>query len=83
MLAPQEQAPAAFDVEVLLTKGGEILNREIRSLMQESSGGKLSAASARDLVSYLKLLSELRDTQAKELGNLTDEELAALTQQKR
>lgn len=68
-----------FDVEELLSKGGEILRREISNLMVESTSKKLSPASARDLVAYVKLLSELKEVEKAELSNLTDEELQALT----
>lgn len=71
-------APEPFDVERLLSSGAEILRREIVNLMRESSSGKLEPNSARDLVNYIKLLSELKEKQAKELENLSDEELAAL-----
>lgn len=64
-----------FDVESLLTKGGEILKREIRNLLRESANGKLGAGSARDLVAYLRLLSELKIEESKEAVNLSDEEL--------
>lgn len=67
-----------FDVEALLDKGGEILRREIQNLMIESSGKKLSSASSRDLVAYLRLLSELQQDQKAKLENLTDEELVSL-----
>lgn len=66
---------AAFDVENLLDKGGEILRREISNLLSESSRGKLNAASARDLVAYVKLLSELKQQQALAAENMTDEEI--------
>lgn len=62
----------------MLAKGAEILRREISNLMIESSGKKLSSASAKDLVNYLKLLSEIKLEQEKFLGSLTDEELEKL-----
>jgi len=85
IIAPQAavEAPAAnetFDVEALLAKGGEILRREVVNLLRESSAGKLTPTSARDLVQYVKLLSELKAEQKAEISNLTDEELAALNQ---
>jgi hypothetical protein len=69
---------AGFDIVELLDKGGEILRREISNLMIESSGKKLSPNSAKDLVSYLKLLHELKEEQQKTLSELTDEELETL-----
>lgn len=67
-----------FDVEKLLGQTEEILRREIRNLMQESTSKKLSAASSRDLVSYIELLHELKSRKEKELAEMSDEELAEL-----
>lgn len=67
-----------FDVVDLLDKGAEILKREITNLMIESSGKKLSPNSAKDLVSYLKLLHDLKLEQTKALSELSDEELKKL-----
>ena len=64
-----------FDIEALLTKGGEVLKREFRNIMRESANGKLSAGSARDLVAYLRLLSELKIDEAAAANELSDEEL--------
>ncbi len=71
-----------LDVDHLLERGGEILRREIANLMAESSSRKLSPTSARDLVAYVKLLSELRVEQKKELANMSTEELERLTNEK-
>lgn len=65
----------SFDLEELLDKGGEILRREIANLLMESSRGKLNAASARDLVAYVKLLYELKSEMKDELENLPDDKL--------
>lgn len=73
--APADETPAAFDVLSLLDKAGTILTREVRNLMAESSAGKLSPTSARDLVAYLKLLSELKSQQAEELAAMSDDQL--------
>lgn len=73
---------SAFDVEALMDKGGEILRREIQNLMIESTGKKLSSASSRDLVAYLRLLSELQKDQKETLTKLTDEELINLNETK-
>ena len=67
-----------FDVERLLANSGEILRREIKHLMRESAANKLSAASSRDLATYIKLLHELKREAEKQLENLTDEELKKL-----
>lgn len=78
---PEPGMVQKFDIEELLAKGGEILRREITNLLIESSTKKLSPASARDAVSYVKLLSELKAAQDKELNNLTEEELLELTKE--
>lgn len=79
--APKDETPVVvgtFDITELLDKGGEILRREISNLLMESTGRKLSPTSARDLVAYVKLLSELKIEQEKALASMTDEELEAL-----
>ncbi len=76
--AAKEGQLEPLDVELLLTKTGELLKREISNLMSESSRGKLSPASARDLTAYIRLLSELKEQQKEEINNMTDEELEAL-----
>lgn len=73
-----EEVSAEFDVESLLSKGGEILKREIRNLLRESANGKLSAGSARDLVAYLRLLSELKIEEHEVANKLSTDELEAL-----
>lgn len=73
------QSPAAFDVQALLDKANIILSREIQNMLIASSGGKLDSAASKDLVQYVKLLSELKAEQAKALSNLTPEELEALS----
>lgn len=72
--------PGSFDIEELLAKGGEILRREILNLLMESSRGKLSAASSRDLVAYVKLLSELKADALEQLDDLSDDELRKLVE---
>lgn len=71
-----DYSSSELDVELLLQQGGEILRREIRNLMMESTGKKLSPTSARDLVSYIRLLDDLREKQKEVASNMTDEELA-------
>ncbi len=51
------------DITKLLDKGLEILRKEVNNLFMESSQGKLSAVSARDLVGYVKLLHDLEERQ--------------------
>lgn len=72
--------PINGESDDLLESCGEIMKREIRALLFESSRGKLSKASATDLVSYYKLLSELRTEKIKELGVMSDEELRKFTE---
>lgn len=65
-----------FDVEKLLEQGGEVLRRELEILLRESEKKiKLSPAASRDLVAYIKLLSEIRKSQVETLNDMTDEEL--------
>lgn len=68
-----------FTLESQLEKATEILRREITNLMIESSSKKLSPASAKDLVAYIKLLSELKAEQSETLEGLSDEQLKAIT----
>lgn len=78
-LPTQPSVPeGSFDVVELLEKGGELLRREILNLMSESSRGKLSPNSAKDLVAYIKLLNELKAEQQEELEGLDDEALRKL-----
>lgn len=82
---PEERTDAdfgAFDVAKELEMCEEILRREIRNLMSESSRSKLSEKSARDLTSYIKLLSEMRDEQGDKMKDLSVEELETLVKKK-
>ena len=74
------EADITFDIEKLLDRGGLILARDLSNIMAEGSRGKLSATSARDLVSYIRLLSEIKESIEAELDSLTDEELRARVQ---
>lgn len=77
-LAPAEEPVAAtFDVTALLDKGGLILSREIKNLLMASASGKLLPAHSRDLVAYIRLLSELKEKQEQDASAMTDEELQA------
>lgn len=81
-LSPQspQEAGSVTDLDVLdlLAKSKEILRREISNLMIESSSKKLSPNSSRDLVSYLRLLNELKADDEAKLSEMTDEELLEL-----
>lgn len=76
VFAPPVNNP--LDIAKLLDHAGEILKREITNLMMESSGKKLSPASARDLVGYINLLHDLEERAKKKLADMSDEELKAL-----
>lgn len=71
-----------LDVDALLNKSAQILKREVQNLLYESSRGKLSAASARDLVAYIKMLSELKLATIEELSQLSNEELEKKSNEK-
>lgn len=75
---PEPGTVQDLDIEDLLAKGGEVLRREITNLLIESSSKKLSAGSARDLVAYVRLLSDLKTEKQKELADLSDDELKAI-----
>ncbi len=69
-----------FDVDALLAKGGEVLKREFRNIMRESANGKLSSGSARDLVNYLRLLSELKIEESQVANSLSEDELKKIAE---
>lgn len=73
---PEE--PSSFDVDELLDKAAMILAREVRNLAIASGRGKLDTAEARDLVAYIKLLSDIKESQTEFLAKLTDEQLLKL-----
>jgi hypothetical protein len=56
----------------------DLLRQDIGMMFAESSKGKLSAASSRDLVAYLKALKDLKDRQDQELAGLPDDKLEEL-----
>lgn len=75
-IAPE---PASeFDVVAELDKAQLILQRELKNLLMASAQGKLLPAHSRDLVAYLRLLSDLKKEQLDELANATDEQLLEL-----
>lgn len=74
-ILPPEPAPSDIDIADLLSKTLEILRREVKHLLMESSAEKLHPNSARDLVNYVKLLSELHSEEKDLLDTLTDDEL--------
>lgn len=72
---------SSFDIESLLEQSLNILSREIRNLARMSASGKLEGSDAKDLVSYVKLLSELKQEQQEKAASMTDEELANAAKQ--
>ena len=70
------------DIATMLTKSIEILRREIRHLMYESSQTKLNKGSATDLVNYIKLLSDLHEKEQELVSKLTDEELKEILEKR-
>ncbi len=79
-LANVESIDVPFDVDELLSKCGIILQREIRNLLiKTSSGQKLEAADSRDLIAYVKLLTETKASLEDAVKNMSDEELQRAT----
>jgi hypothetical protein len=70
-------------LELLLEKAVEAMRRDINQIFTASSGRKLNATEARDLVAYLKLLHDIADRQddkGKELASTSEEELKELAE---
>lgn len=67
-----------ISLDELLGKSLLILYREIRSLTEESTKGKLCKDSAQSLRDYIKLMNELKDKEKELLENLTNEQLKEL-----
>lgn len=72
------EAVGIFDVEAELDRCAIVLQREIKNLMSLSSRGKLEPGDARDLVSYIKLLHELKLDDKAKAAAMTDDELLAV-----
>lgn len=72
------------DLQNLLEKSKEALRRDLNHIFSEVSAKKLSPSSARDLVAYVKLLSEemkLLAKEAKDLAKSPTQDLEALARQ--
>lgn len=69
---------ATTELDELTAKTQEILRREITNLMIESTAKKLSPTSSAALVSYIKLLGELKDKETEALKAMGDEHLKKL-----
>lgn len=67
-----------FTLDSLLVKATRVLRSDLQAITLEAGKGKLGPASARDLVAYVRLLSELKAGQEEDLSKLTDEQLKAL-----
>lgn len=70
-----------MDPKELLEKAREAMRRDINHIFVEVAGKKLAPASARDLVAYVKLLSEVVEEESedtKDLEKLPDSELKEL-----
>lgn len=66
------------DLVKLQDQAMEALRRDVKAILMESAAKKLSPASARDLVSYIKLLAEEVERQEKidaGASKMTNEEL--------
>lgn len=69
------------DLNQLLDKATEAVRRDLRHIFEEVSKGKLSAPSSRDLVAYIKLLTDVLDYDKESedsLKKLSEEELKTL-----
>lgn len=72
------EVSANFDVLKELERCEEILQRDIKNIYVESSRGKLSEKSSRDLVAYMKLLREGADEQKEKIKDVKTEDLEKL-----
>lgn len=75
---PVEISTTDIDVTYLLGQTLEILRREIKNLMMQSMEGKLPYNSGRDLVNYVKLLSDIQSKEKDLLDGLSEEEMEKL-----
>lgn len=71
-----------FNLDHFIKKCFDILKKEIRYLQDKSSDGKLSTNNTRDLVTYIKLLSELEKSQQEFLGKMSSEQLLKILESK-
>lgn len=71
------------DIASLLDSTLEILRREVRHLLMDSAGGKLSKDSSTALVNYVKLLKELHENEKDIVESMTEEELKELQSEKK
>lgn len=64
-----------MDLRELLNKASEAVRRDLNHIFLEASQGKLSPASARDLVAYTKLLSDVLEESEEGVIDASEEEL--------
>jgi hypothetical protein len=72
------------DLNKLLKKASDAVKRDLNHIFTEVSTRKLSATSSRDLVAYVKLLSDIskaQKEQKEELAAASDEELKKLAKE--
>jgi hypothetical protein len=72
------------DLNKLLKKASDAVKRDLNHIFTEVSTRKLSATSSRDLVAYVKLLSDIskaQKEQKEELAAASDDELKKLAKE--
>jgi len=72
------------DLSKLLKKASDAVKKDINHIYLEVSNRKLSDKSARDLVAYVKLLSDLSKAQKEkkeELASVSEDELKKLAEE--
>lgn len=74
-----------IDLEKLLEKASEAMRRDINHIFGEVGNGKLNDKSARDLVNYIKVLSDISwekkkddEKSKKNIEKMSDEDLAKM-----
>ena len=71
------------EIEVLLQKALLFVQRDLVEIGQKGAGRKLDAALSRDLVAYVKLLSDIQKEQEKNTDQLTNLILKLTDEQKK
>lgn len=66
-------------IDSLLSDAMKLITGELDCIKREAAGGKLLPEISRDLVSYTKLLYDIKNDSSDALVDYTDEELTALT----
>lgn len=68
-----------MDLDKIQLKFLVVLKREANRLLDLSFTSKLSEEDSKKLINYLKLLKSIQEQELAAMGNLTDEELEALS----